>query len=91
MRSILIALALLVTAATARAGGHIESKGYPPDGTIWTFEIYTDATDAWDSVKGENPPLSAKKAKELAAAARTDNSDMTMLLVLGSRFGDRWT
>ena len=67
MREVLIALALL-TAATARAGGHIESKGYPPDGTIWSFEIYTDATDAWDSAKAENPPLSEKKAKELATA-----------------------
>jgi len=65
MRHIITMLALLFT-ATAFAGGHIESKCYPPDGTIWKFEIYTDVKDKWDSSESEHPPLSPKKAKDLA-------------------------
>ena len=56
----------LLASMTAFAGGHIESSCYPPDGTIWKFEVYTDATDQWDSTKLEHPSLSPKNAKDLA-------------------------
>jgi len=67
MKHIITIIALLVS-TSAFAGGHIESKCYPPDGTIWEFEIYTDDTDQWDSSKSEHPPLSPKNAKDLATA-----------------------
>jgi hypothetical protein len=67
MKHSITMLALLAT-ATAFAGGHIESACYPPDGTIWKFEIYTNAKDQWDSSKSEHPPLSPKKVKDLATA-----------------------
>jgi hypothetical protein len=65
MRGIVIGLALF-TAATAFAGGYIKSDNYVPDGAIWTFEIWTDATDKWNSSKLEHAPLSPRKAKDLA-------------------------
>ena len=68
IKQIVITTLVLVTAAAVFAGGHIESKCYPSEGTIWTFEVYTDATDQWDSSASEHPPLSPKRAKDLATA-----------------------
>jgi len=65
MKRIIVTFVLLI-AATAFAGGHVESRCYAPDGTIWKFDIYTNAADQWDSSKLEHPPLSPKKAKDLA-------------------------
>ena len=36
------------------------------DGTRYTFEVSTGAPDHWNSEKDENPPLSAKKEKDIA-------------------------
>jgi hypothetical protein len=58
----------LLSAATSLAGGHIESKCYVADGTVWVFEVYTDQRDEWDSSVSEHPPLSPKKAKDVATA-----------------------
>ena len=65
MKRMIIAAEILM-AASAFAGGNIGINSYLPDGTLWRFETYTDTNDHWDSTKSENPPLSVKRAKDLA-------------------------
>jgi len=68
VKNILIPTVLLLTLSTplCMASGHMEVHSYSPDGTVYTFEVYTGSVDEWDSTKDDHPPLAPKRAMAIA-------------------------
>ena len=65
-------LVLSLAAAPSLGGGHIEVHSYLSDGAVYTFELYTDSTDHWDSRRHENPPFAPGNAMTVAVEFMED-------------------
>ena len=63
----ILALAFVTgTCAASYAGGHAEWAGYPVEGVVYKFEVYTGLKDRWDSTKQDAPPLAPGRALRAA-------------------------
>lgn len=65
MNKLILPLFWLLFTSPAFSAGEATFTGRSGDGGIWSATVQTDKTDSWASSEGD-PPLSPKKAKDLA-------------------------